>query len=129
MALHFYSGRVATYSVNLNGSKSLAILRGRASPTAAGFVLDSSIFGPPIALFYFPYPRPFDDRVQSFDAGVEMLSLGERERALQLIQAENRAGVFGPQWRPCNVAHGMLVGIKRGDPDGEAQSEWDRSQL
>jgi hypothetical protein len=36
---------------------------------------------------------------------------------------------FGPQWRPCNVAHRMLVGMEEGDPDGKAQSEWDRSQL
>jgi hypothetical protein len=33
------------------------------------------------------------------------------------------------QWLPCNVAHRMLAEMRRGDPDGEAQSEWDRSQL
>jgi hypothetical protein len=48
-------------------------------------------------IYYFRCLLPFDDRVQSFDAGVEMRSLGERERVLQLIQTEKRAGIV-TQW-------------------------------
>jgi hypothetical protein len=41
-------------------------------------------------------PLPFGGCVQFVDAGVEMRSLGERERVSQLIQAEKRAGFCSP---------------------------------
>ena len=41
-------------------------------------------------------PLPFGGRVQFVDAGVEMRSLGERDRVLRLIQAEKRPGFCSP---------------------------------
>ena len=52
----FLLDRVPTYSVNLNRSKSLAILRGRASPTDCGFAMDWSVFRPVVCLPLFSLP-------------------------------------------------------------------------
>src|ERR1700682_5817090 len=47
---------IPTYSVNLNRSKSLAIPRGRASPTDCGFAMDWSVFRPVVCLPLFSLP-------------------------------------------------------------------------
>jgi hypothetical protein len=82
--------------VDLNRSKFLAILRGCVSRTECGFVLDGSVFGPATCFSPIFLAAPFGDRVQSFDAGVEMRSPGQRDRVLRLIQTEKRPGFCSP---------------------------------